>query len=165
MDYINISQTIGIDTLINKKLLAASAIFKHVRKGEVLKLANLHNVDAEVLDKITILEIKSERIKDADKVANVKRELELLSASWLEAVEQDDSVRRIHAELKTINEALWEIEDDIRDKERAREFDQVFIDLARSVYVTNDQRANAKKELNIYLGSEIVEEKSYQDYS
>ena len=122
-------------------------------------------VDAEVLDKITILEIKSERIKDADKVANVKRELELLSASWLEAVEQDDSVRRIHAELKTINEALWEIEDDIRDKERAREFDQVFIDLARSVYVTNDQRANAKKELNIYLGSEIVEEKSYQDYS
>jgi hypothetical protein len=119
----------------------------------------------EVLDKITILEIKSERIKDADKVANVKRELELLGASWLEAVEQDDSVRRIHAELKTINEALWEIEDDIRDKERAREFDQVFIDLARSVYVTNDQRANAKKELNIYLGSEIVEEKSYQDYS
>ena len=119
----------------------------------------------EVLDKITILEIKSERIEDADKVANVKRELELLSASWLEAVEQDDSVRRIHAELKTINEALWEIEDDIRDKERAREFDQVFIDLARSVYVTNDQRANAKKELNIYLGSEIVEEKSYQDYS
>jgi transcriptional regulator of nitric oxide reductase len=119
----------------------------------------------EVLDKITILEIKSERINDAGKVANVKRELELLSASWLEAVEQDDSVRRIHAELKTINEALWEIEDDIRDKERAREFDQVFIDLARSVYVTNDQRANAKKELNIYLGSEIVEEKSYQDYS
>ena len=119
----------------------------------------------EVLDKITILEIKSERIKDADKVANVKRELELLSASWLGAVDQDDTVRRIHSELKKINEALWEIEDDIRDKERAREFDQVFIDLARSVYVTNDQRANAKKELNVYLGSEIVEEKSYQDYS
>jgi hypothetical protein len=119
----------------------------------------------EVLDKITILEIKSERIKDADKVANVNRELELLSASWLEAVDQDDTVCRIHAELKAINEALWEIEDDVRDKERAREFDQVFIELARSVYVTNDQRANAKKELNIYLGSEIVEEKSYQDYS
>ncbi len=119
----------------------------------------------EVLDKITILEIKSERINDAGKVANVKRELELLSASWLEAVDQDDTILRIHAELKTINEALWEIEDDIRDKERAREFDQVFIELARSVYVTNDQRANAKKELNTYLGSEIVEEKSYQDYS
>lgn len=119
----------------------------------------------EVLDKITILEIKSERIKDADKVANVKRELELLSASWRAAVDEDDEVRRIHTELKTINEALWEIEDDIRDKEKAREFDQVFIDLARAVYVTNDQRANAKKELNVYLGSEIVEEKSYQDYS
>ena len=119
----------------------------------------------EVLDKITILEIKSERISDVGKLANVKRELELLQASWQQSVVEDDTVRRIHDDLKTINEALWEIEDDIRDKERAREFDQVFIDLARSVYVTNDQRANAKKELNIYLGSEIVEEKSYQDYS
>jgi hypothetical protein len=119
----------------------------------------------EVLDKITILEIKSERIDDAEKVANVQRELKLLQASWRQAVEQDETVSRIHTELKTINEALWVIEDDIRDKERAREFDQVFIDLARSVYVTNDQRANAKKELNTYLGSEIVEEKSYQDYS
>ena len=118
----------------------------------------------EVLDKITILEIKSERISDVGKLANVKRELELLQASWQQSVVEDDTVRRIHDELKTINEALWEIEDDIRDKERAREFDQVFIGLARSVYVTNDQRANAKKELNVYLGSEIVEEKSYQDY-
>lgn len=118
----------------------------------------------EVLDKITILEIKSERISDAAKLANVQRELELLQASWQKCVEDDATVRRIHSELKRINEALWEIEDDIRDKERAREFDQRFIDLARSVYVTNDQRAEAKKELNIYLGSEIVEEKSYQDY-
>ena len=119
----------------------------------------------EVLDKITILEIKSERINNADKVANVRRELELLDGTWRRSVEQDETVKRIHAELKTINEVLWEIEDDIRDKERAREFDERFIELARSVYVTNDQRANAKKELNIYLGSEIVEEKSYQDYS
>lgn len=118
----------------------------------------------EVLDKITILEIKSERITDAGKLANVKRELELLQAAWRSSVEEDETVQRIHDNLKTINEALWEIEDDIRDKERAREFDEVFIKLARSVYVTNDQRANAKKELNIYLGSEIVEEKSYQDY-
>jgi len=118
----------------------------------------------EVLDKITILEIKSERISDADKLVNVKRELELLQASWKQSVEQDDTVRAIHAKLKSINEDLWGIEDDIRDKERAREFDQVFIDLARSVYVTNDQRADAKKELNVYLGSEMVEEKSYQDY-
>ncbi len=119
----------------------------------------------EVLDKITILEIKSERISDTSKLVNVRRELELLQASWQQSVDEDDTVRRIHNKLKTINEALWEIEDDIRDKERAREFDQVFIDLARSVYVTNDQRADAKKELNVYLGSEIVEEKSYQDYS
>ena len=119
----------------------------------------------EVLDKITILEIKSERINDPGKVANVQRELELLLNTWRQSVDQDETVSRIHAELKTINEALWEIEDDIRDKERAREFDQRFIELARSVYVTNDQRANAKKELNLYLGSEIVEEKSYQDYS
>ena len=118
----------------------------------------------EVLDKITILEIKSERISDADKLVNVKRELELLQASWQRSVDEDETVRLIHAKLKSINEDLWKIEDDIRDKERAREFDQVFIDLARSVYVTNDQRADAKKELNVYLGSEIVEEKSYQDY-
>lgn len=118
----------------------------------------------EVLDKITILEIKSERISDPVKVANVRRELELLKASWLEAVPQDDTVKRLHAKLKSINEDLWVIEDDIRDKELAKEFDQTFIDLARSVYVTNDQRANAKKELNLYLGSEIVEEKSYKDY-
>jgi len=118
----------------------------------------------EVLDKITILEIKSERISDPDKVANVRRELELLLETWQQSVAQDETVHRIHAELKAINEALWEIEDNIRDKERAKEFDQHFIELARRVYVTNDQRANAKKALNSYLGSEIVEEKSYRDY-
>jgi hypothetical protein len=118
----------------------------------------------EVLDKITILEIKSERISEPDKLVNVKRELELLQASWQKSVGEDETVRGIHAKLKSINEDLWGIEDDIRDKERAREFDQVFIDLARSVYVTNDLRADAKKELNVYLGSEMVEEKSYQDY-
>jgi hypothetical protein len=118
----------------------------------------------EVLDKITILEIKSERMDDPVKVANVRRELELLLGTWRQSVEDDETVRRIHTELKSINEALWEIEDDIRDKELAKEFDARFIELARSVYVTNDQRANAKKELNLYLGSEIVEEKSYKDY-
>ncbi len=103
----------------------------------------------EVLDKITILEIKSERIADAEKLANVKRELELLQASWQQSVNIDETVQGIHAEMKAINEELWEIEDDIRDKERAREFDEVFIKLARAVYVTNDKRANAKKELNL----------------
>lgn len=119
----------------------------------------------ELLDKITILEIKSERMTDPDKLANVRRELAMLSATWSKAVVADDTVRRIHDELKRVNEALWVIEDDIRDQERLKQFDARFIELARSVYVTNDQRANAKKELNLHLGSEIVEEKSYQDYT
>ena len=89
----------------------------------------------------------------------------LLNTSWSRSVRADDTVLRIHSQLKHINEALWEIEDDIRDKERLREFDERFIELARSVYFTNDKRAAAKKALNVHLGSEIVEEKSYQDYA
>ena len=119
----------------------------------------------ELLDKITILEIKSERMNDAEKLENVRLELSILNQTWNESVTPDATVGRIHADLKRINEALWEIEDDIRDKERAGEFDARFIELARSVYVTNDQRAAAKKELNVYLGSDIVEEKSYSDYN
>ncbi len=119
----------------------------------------------ELLDKITILEIKSERMSDEEKVRNVRLELSLLNETWAKSVTPDDTIRRIHSELKNINEALWEIEDDIRDKEKAREFDERFVELARSVYFTNDKRAAAKKELNVYLGSDIVEEKSYQDYS
>jgi len=119
----------------------------------------------EVLDKITILEIKSERMSDPEKVANVKVELALLQETWADSVSEDSVIVDLHAQLKQINEALWEIEDDIRDKERTREFDQRFIELARSVYFTNDRRSTIKKDLNLYLGSEIVEEKSYQDYS
>ena len=119
----------------------------------------------ELLDKITILEIKSERMTDEEKLSNVRRELALLNSTWSARVRADDAVLRIHSQLKNINEALWEIEDDIRDKERLREFDARFIELARSVYFTNDKRAAAKKELNVHLGSEIVEEKSYQDYA
>ncbi len=119
----------------------------------------------EVLDKITILEIKSERMTDPQKVANVRVELELLQKTWAAAITGDDTIRDLHAQLKEINEALWEIEDDIRDKERAKEFDERFIELARSVYFTNDRRSEVKKKLNLHLGSQIVEEKSYQDYS
>ena len=119
----------------------------------------------EVLDKITILEIKSERMTDPDKVANVRIELDLLQKTWAAAITEDDTIRDLHAQLKEINEALWEIEDDIRDKERAKEFDERFIELARSVYFTNDRRSDVKKKLNLHLGSQIVEEKSYQDYS
>jgi len=119
----------------------------------------------EVLDKITILEIKSERMSDPDKLANVRVELDLLQSTWSNAVQEDDVIRDLHAQLKEINEKLWEIEDDIRDKERVREFDDRFIELARSVYFTNDHRSQVKKALNLHLGSQIIEEKSYQDYT
>ena len=118
----------------------------------------------ELLDKITILQIKSERIADAAKVANVQTELGMLEKVWNEAVDDDEQIRTLKRELKSINEALWEIEDDIRDEERNRRFGERFIELARAVYVTNDERANAKKKVNLHLNSSIVEEKSYQDY-
>jgi chaperonin cofactor prefoldin len=118
----------------------------------------------ELLDKITILQIKAERISDPVKVANVKTELDMLSKIWNETVEADAQITALTAELKSINEALWEIEDDIRDEERNKRFGERFIELARSVYVTNDDRANAKKKVNLHLNSTIVEEKSYQDY-
>jgi hypothetical protein len=119
----------------------------------------------EVLDKITILEIKSERMSDPEKVANVKIELGLLQETWASSVRENSVINDLHTQLKKINEALWEIEDDIRDKERAKEFDERFIELARSVYFTNDRRSQVKKDLNLHLGSQIIEEKSYQDYS
>ena len=118
----------------------------------------------ELLDKITILQIKAERITDPAKVENVKTELEMLSKVWDESIESDDVIASLSVELKSINEALWEIEDDIRDEERNRRFGERFIELARAVYVTNDKRANAKKKVNLHLNSTIVEEKSYQDY-
>lgn len=119
----------------------------------------------EVLDKITILEIKSERMKDPKKLANVRIELKLLQNSWAAAVADDDVIRDLHKQLREVNEALWEIEDNIRDKERQEAFDQEFTNLARAVYITNDHRSRIKKNLNLHLGSQIVEEKSYQDYS
>ncbi len=118
----------------------------------------------EVLDKITILEIKSERIKDEEKLINVRRELALLKETWAQSVVEDTVIRQLHDQLKEINETLWDIEDDIRDEERSKRFEERFIELARNVYFTNDRRSRVKKELNQHLGSEIVEEKSYQDY-
>jgi hypothetical protein len=118
----------------------------------------------ELLDKITILQIKSERIGDAAKRANVNRELDLLTRIWQQNVESDDEIVALTARLRAINESLWEIEDDIREEERNRRFGERFIELARAVYVTNDERAAAKKQVNLHLNSNIVEEKSYQDY-
>lgn len=119
----------------------------------------------EMLDKITILQIKNERISDASKVANVNKELSLLNGLWKSDEKSNIDISEEFSKLKKINEALWDIEDDIRDKERAKEFDARFIELARAVYVTNDQRADIKRVINVKLGSDLVEEKSYADYS
>ena len=118
----------------------------------------------EVLDKITILEIKSERMADEAKLANVRAELALLTATWTASVHEDEKIAELKADLRKVNEALWDIEDAIRDEERLQAFGERFVELARGVYFTNDRRSEIKKELNLHLGSKIIEEKSYQAY-
>ena len=118
----------------------------------------------ELIDKITILQIKSERMSDPAKVANVRAELGMLEATWRDSAHGAPDIEPQWLELKRINAALWDIEDRIRDKERAGAFDAEFIELARAVYVTNDERAAVKRTINTRLGSRIVEEKSYQEY-
>ena len=119
----------------------------------------------ELLDKISILEIKLERIGDAAKLANVRVELDVLArardANLAASARLDDLSRQ----LKAINEAIWETEDAIREEERDKRFGERFVELARSVYRNNDQRAAIKREINMLLGSAIVEEKSYSSYS
>jgi hypothetical protein len=119
----------------------------------------------ELLDKITILRIKSARMTDAAKLANVRRELELLERTWREShYARAHDVGADERALQAVNERLWDIEDRIRDKERAKAFDAEFVELARAVYVENDERAAVKKRINVALGSTIVEEKSYAQY-
>lgn len=117
----------------------------------------------ELLDKITILRIKSQRMRDPQKLANVRHELELLEQTWRNAAPAVD-VSDEEKALEAVNTRLWEIEDDIREQEAQKAFDEKFIELARSVYITNDERAAIKKRINEKLGSRIVEEKSYKDY-
>ena len=119
----------------------------------------------ELIDKLTILEIKSERIAESAKVVNVREELQLLSDTWRGNSASATDISSERAELKRINETLWEIEDEIRLKEKARAFDERFIELARAVYHTNDRRAAVKRAINEKLGSRLMEEKSYQDYA
>jgi hypothetical protein len=118
----------------------------------------------ELLDKIAILQIKSERMTDAAKLANVRNELSALEKTWMAHPAAGSDVVELRAQLKAVNERLWVIEDDIRVKEKARQFDAAFIQLARSVYFENDERARIKKDINLALGSAYVEEKSYEDY-
>ncbi len=116
----------------------------------------------ELVDKITILQIKIERIRNEQKLNNVKKEFEILSTSLKKTVISDESSEYIA--LKRVNEELWLIEDKIRIKEQAGEFDDEFIQLARSVYFKNDIRAGLKRKINILTGSKLVEEKEYVDY-
>jgi hypothetical protein len=118
----------------------------------------------ELLDKITILRIKSNRMSDAQKLANVRIELKLLEETWSASPYAKAAIAADVNALLQVNERLWLIEDDIREKERAQEFDAEFIRLARAVYVENDERAAIKRRINLKLGSTIVEEKSYAKY-
>ncbi len=118
----------------------------------------------ELLDKISILQIKSERMTDAAKLTNVRNELSALETTWMAHPAAGKDVVRLRAELKAVNERLWDIEDEIRVQEKAQAFGEEFVRLARSVYVENDTRARIKKGINLALGSAYVEEKSYADY-
>lgn len=118
----------------------------------------------ELLDKVTILQIKSENITDTEKLANVLVELEVLQNVVDNNIPQTDELRSLCASLLGVNKELWVIEDDIRDCERAGDFGDEFIRLARAVYITNDKRADLKKQINIAMGSQLVEEKSYAAY-
>lgn len=118
----------------------------------------------ELIDKITILRIKSERMSDAEKLKNVRHELDVLSKVRDAALADSEALRKLEDELKHINEALWVIEDDIRDCEGKKHFGSRFIELARAVYKTNDKRAAVKKEINLLTGASIIEEKSYTEF-
>ena len=118
----------------------------------------------ELVDKITILEIKAAKISEKVKQSNILYELGVLMKSYEENITVSVKLTDLKRELKKVNESLWDIEDDIRSCERKFDFGSDFIKLARSVYFENDRRASLKKDINILLGSKIIEEKSYADY-
>jgi hypothetical protein len=118
----------------------------------------------ELLDKVTILRIKSQRMSDAAKLKNVRLELAALEDTWRASPYAQIDIKADIDALQQVNERLWVIEDDIRDKERAQDFGTEFVRLARAVYFENDQRAAIKRRINLNLGSSIVEEKSYAEY-
>ena len=118
----------------------------------------------ELVDKITILTIKAKRITDKEKLKNIHTELALLQATYKAFIGNSQDIAQLQNLLQNINETLWDIEDAIRVKERNQEFDNEFITIARSVYITNDQRCAVKKQIDSLLGSHITEEKSYETY-
>lgn len=117
--------------------------------------------DGEIVDKLTIIEIKLENIKDENKLVNIRKEYDVVDQAVKKIIAKDDP---LYVELLNINKKLWKIEDDIRDCERAKDFGQKFIDLARAVYFTNDKRSDVKKRINLQSGSNLIEEKGYQAY-
>jgi|SRR5579871_1577026 len=119
----------------------------------------------ELIDKITILEIKMERIRDAAKLANVRRELDLLRARRDTGLAGDAGIEALSARLKKLNESLWDLEDEIRDCERRRDFGPAFVAAARRIYSTNDERCAVKREINLLSGSDLMEEKAYVSYA
>ncbi|MBT2766107.1 hypothetical protein J7J08_00460 [Stenotrophomonas sp. ISL-67] len=116
----------------------------------------------ELLDKISILQIKSERVSDPGKLVNIRAELSALEKTWMVHPAGGKDIAKLRTELKDVNEKLWDIEDNVRLKDRAGEFDEAFVALARSVYQNNDERARIKKDINKALGSLYIEEKSYK---
>ena len=119
----------------------------------------------ELIDKLSILEIKLLNIKDPQKSVNVYKELEVLNPYFQDLLDEYGlKMKNLYTKISKINKTLWDIEDTIREKEKAEEFDEEFVELARSVYIINDQRAAVKKEINLLTKSELVEEKSYSDY-
>ena len=119
----------------------------------------------ELIDKLSILEIKLLNINNPQKSSNVYKELETLNPYFQDLLDKYGlEMKNLYTKISRINKTLWDIEDDIRDKERAEEFDEEFVELARSVYITNDQRAAVKKEINLLTKSKLIEEKSYSDY-
>ena len=119
----------------------------------------------ELMDKLSILEIKMQKIEDPKKSANVEKELKELNKHFQDLLDQyGEPIKNHYLELSKINKILWDVEDNIRKKEAAGEFDSKFVELARSVYITNDQNAKVKKSINLFTNSELIEEKSYSQY-
>ena len=118
----------------------------------------------ELFDKITILEIKLQNVQEKNALNNIKKEHDKLCIIYQNNFLEDINAKNLMYDLKQINQKLWKIEDNIRDKERNKTFDEEFIELARSVYLTNDKRSKIKRKINETFGSELIEEKLYADY-
>ncbi len=138
--------------------------FNNWHQTEALKAVKVEVSAGELIDKLTILEIKIERIQDPYKMENIQNELRAVIDTVQTYIPPSKELNKLKSDLKETNKKLWDIEDQIRDKEQKKEFDQEFIDISRSVYITNDERGRIKREINQLLGSRLIEEKAYTEY-